>query len=59
MDFTAGWGRPQWTWVVLAILSLVTYAAQHGKPQEPYNFPMRLIAFFISVGILVCGGFFS
>lgn len=53
------WSWPQWTWLVLAFLALVSHATMHGKPREPHNFPVALLAFGLSLFVLGCGGFFG
>jgi len=45
--------------LTLMLLSLAIHAGQHGKPREPHNFPLSLVAFMISLLLLWQGGFFA
>ena len=59
VDLTANWHWPQWTLLILLVLSLIINTGNHGKPREPYNGFTSLISFGMWMFFLVCGGFFS
>lgn len=70
MDFTASWGWPQWTLLILLFLSFAIKASQHGKEKletvgerkglpERYNGFLAIGAFALWMFILIAGGFFA
>ena len=59
MDFTANWGWPQWTWLILMLLSLIMSAGEHSKPRENHNAFLAFIRFGLMLFILIAGGFFA
>ena len=48
-----------WCMASLYAISLLVNANQHGKPQEPTNFWIRLFSVALSVALLWWGGFWS
>ena len=50
---------PQITMIVIFAMGLGISMVQHGKPQPPTNFWVRLLATAIDLGILIAGGFFG
>jgi hypothetical protein len=58
-DFTAPWGWPQWTFLILLTLSLAIRCVNHGEPRSPHNGLIALVDFGIVVFLLTAGGFFS
>ena len=58
-DFTAHWHWPQWTYLILLLLSLLIHGRKHGEPRDPYNGFEAMIAFGVCLFILICGGFFA
>ena len=59
MDFTETWHWPQWTWLILAFLTLLAHAANHGNERPAYNFPVALLNLALVLFLLIAGGFFS
>lgn len=49
---------PQITYMVLCLIGLAICAAKHGD-MEKINFPVRLVAWLITLFLLIAGGFFS
>ncbi len=58
-DFTNSWDWPQWTWLILAFLSLLINTGSHGKPRDPHNGFVALLSFGLVLFILIAGGFFA
>lgn len=69
-DFTATWGWPQWTIVIIFLLRMSMASALHGRERretsgerkgdvERYNAFSTLIGTFVIVAVLICGGFFA
>jgi len=52
-------GWPEGILIALMFLSLAIHAGKHGQPREPYDFPVALVSFMISLTLLYFGGFFS
>lgn len=60
MDFTSTWHWPQWTWLILALLTLIVHAGNHGQPRTgEFNGFVGFLNFGLALFILACGGFFS
>ena len=59
MDFTAGWGWPQWALLRLMALTLLGHGVNHGKPREPHNGFLGSFDFALTLFILIAGGFFA
>ena len=57
-DITANWHWPQWTWFILAMLSLLVAVTRHGQPRDPHDGFGAIISFGLAVFILASGGFF-
>ena len=59
MDFTTNWGWPQWTYLIMCIISLLISAGSHGKPREPHNGFVAFVAFGIATFLMIAGGFYQ
>ena len=59
MDFTANWGWPQWTIVLLTVLNLAVFSFSHGEPRKPYNAFVGFLDAAVMLFILIAGGFFA
>ena len=59
MDFTATWGWPQWTILVLAAWTMIWKASRHGKPRDNHSGFEGVFDFALLMFILTAGGFFA
>lgn len=59
MAITAVWHWPQWTLLIMMTISLIGNCSLHRKERPPYNAPLAMVGFMISLFILSCGGFFG
>lgn len=50
---------PQITFIILFAISGTVTLLNHGKPREPFNFWVWLLAFAIELTLLIQGGFFK
>ncbi len=59
MDFTANWGWPQWTMLILCAWAMIWKAARHGQPRDNHSGFEGVFDFAITMFILTAGGFFA
>jgi hypothetical protein len=50
---------PQWIYLAIALMGLLTSARDHGRPRTDQNFWTSLAATALALGLLYWGGFFS
>lgn len=56
---TSNWGWPQFTYIILIVLSLLFHAGDHGKPRTPENAFVAFVGAAVTLFLLTAGGFFS
>ena len=50
---------PQWVYLTLVFLTLISHAIQHGKPRGEYDVRNTIIDSIVAIWLLWCGGFWK